>query len=193
LINEKYKKMIFEEITPVALPRFQSSVQCVNTTLKTPRKKMSANLRVGILYNKKYNMYYPIFASILLLLPTHAQNKAGEFVQKSETQFLSGNKPHASKLLTQFLRHLPTHHPEIEINRIRILSMRESEILKDLSERKKGGMACYCLQRAVWHNGGCVSLDSATKQQAMWISASANSPPLRQAAATLHTTTRHDL
>jgi hypothetical protein len=53
--------------------------------------------------------------------------------------------------------------------------------------RKKGGMAWHCLQRAVWHNGGCASLDNVTKQQVKWFVASAGSPPLRQAATTLAT------
>jgi hypothetical protein len=75
--------------------------------LKTPRKKMSANPPASILYNKKYNMRRPIFASILLLLPAHAQAKTGGFVQKSETQFPPESKPHAQKLLTQFLSICP--------------------------------------------------------------------------------------
>ena len=37
---------------PVALPSFQSRVHSVHTTLKTPRKKMSANPHAGILYRK---------------------------------------------------------------------------------------------------------------------------------------------
>jgi hypothetical protein len=78
---------------------------------RTARKWQQIPL-TSILYNKKYNMRRPIFASILLLLPTHAQDKTGGFVQKSETQFLPESKPHAQKLLTQSLRHLPTHHPE---------------------------------------------------------------------------------
>jgi len=43
-------------------------------------------------------------------------------------------------------------------------------------------MACYCLQQAVWLNGGYGSLENATKQQIIWLVASAGSPPLRQAA-----------
>jgi hypothetical protein len=38
------------------------------------------------------------------------------------------------------------------------------------------------VQQAVWHNGGCASSESATKQQIKWLVASAGSPPLRQAA-----------
>jgi len=57
---------------------------------------------------------------------------------------------------------LPTRHPflgkETGVERI------EKRILKVPAERGKSVMAFYCLQRAVWHNGGCVSLDSATKQ-----------------------------
>jgi len=83
---------------PVALPNFQSCVHSIHTTLKTPHKKMSANPRAGILYNKKYNMRHPIFSSIILLLLTHAQEKAREFVQKSETPFLPESIPHAQKL-----------------------------------------------------------------------------------------------
>jgi hypothetical protein len=103
------KVMNFEKISPVAFPSFQSRVHSVHTTLKTSRKKMSANPPASILYNKKYNMRHPIFASIILLLPTHAQDKAGGLVQKSVTQILPDSKPHALKLLTQFLRHLPAH------------------------------------------------------------------------------------
>ena len=46
-------------------------------------------------------------------------------------------------------------------------------------------MATYSVQQAVWHNGGCVSLENTTKQQVKWLVASAGSPPLRQAATTL--------
>jgi uncharacterized protein YjhX (UPF0386 family) len=53
------------------------------------------------------------------------------------------------------------------------------------SEKEKIVNGIYCLQRAVWHNGGCVSLDSVTKQQVKWLVASVGSPPLRQAASTL--------
>jgi predicted HTH transcriptional regulator len=48
-------------------------------------------------------------------------------------------------------------------------------------KEKKGGMAWHCLQRAVWHKGGCASLDSTTKQQVKWLVVSVCSPPLRQA------------
>ena len=82
----------FKKISPVALPSLQSSVHSVHTTLQPPRKKMLANLCTCILYNKKYNMRHQIFASIILLLPAHAQEKAGEFVQKSETPFLPGEQ-----------------------------------------------------------------------------------------------------
>jgi hypothetical protein len=175
-------QLTFKKISPVALLRFQSRVHSVHTTLKTTRKKMSANPCASILYGKKYNMRHPIFASIILLLPTHTQDKAGGFVQKSETQFLPESKPHAQKLLTQFLRHLPTHHPEIETNNKMIPKMTKSGILKDLPDRKKRGMACYSRQRAVWHNGGCTSLNSVAEQQVKWLVARVCSPPLRQAA-----------
>jgi hypothetical protein len=109
--------------------------------LKTPRKKMSANPPASILHNKKYNMRSPIFASILLPLPSHAQDNAEGLVQKSETQFLPECKPHAQKLLTQFLWHLPTHHPEIEnftrVSYDRLLSLK---MLKDdFSKFEKDG------------------------------------------------------
>jgi hypothetical protein len=175
----------FEKILPVALPSFQSRVHSVHTTLKTPRKKMSANPPASILYNKKYNMRRPIFASILLPLPTHAQDNAEVIAQKSETQFLPECKPHAQKLLTQFLRHLPTHHPEIEVNKTIKKKKKKSESLKNSPERKEARMAWHYIQRAVWHNGGCVSLDSTTRQQVKWLVASVCSPPLRQAAALL--------
>jgi len=57
--------------------------------------------------------------------------------------------------------------------------------LKVPAEKKEARMAWHCLQRAVWRNGGCNSLESATKQQVKWLVASAGSPPLRQAATTL--------
>jgi hypothetical protein len=90
-------------------------------------------------------MRRPIFASILLLLPTHAQDKAGRIFQKSKTQFLPESNPHAQKLLTQFLRHLLTHHPEIEVNSTIKSELTKSEILKDSSERKEARMAWHCL------------------------------------------------
>jgi carbon monoxide dehydrogenase subunit G len=40
-------------------------------------------------------------------------------------------------------------------------------------------------QQAVWRNGGCASLESATEQQVKRLVASVGSPPLRQAADTL--------
>jgi hypothetical protein len=125
---ENNRDLAKKDFLSVALPSFQSRVHSVHTTLKTPHKKMSANPRASILYRKSYNMRHPIFASILLLLPTHTQDRSGEFVQKSKTQFLPESKPHAQKLLTQFLGHLPTHHPEIEMNRVIIPSVEKSEI-----------------------------------------------------------------
>jgi len=47
------------------------------------------------------------------------------------------------------------------------------------------GKGSHCLQRAVWRNGGCGSLESTTKQQITRLVASTGSPPLRQAATTL--------
>jgi hypothetical protein len=102
-----------------------------SVALQTPHKKMSANPRAGILYRKNYNMRYPIFASIILLLPPHAQSKARGFFQKCKTQALSESKPHASKLLTQFLRHLPTHHPEIDMISTILPKLTKSLILKE--------------------------------------------------------------
>ena len=157
------QKLNVVKISPVALPSFQSRAHSVHTTLKTPRKKMSTNPRASILYDKKYNMRHPIFASILLLLPAHAQAKTGGFVQKSETQFLPESNPHAQKFLTQFLRHLPTHHPKIEPNSTIIPTITKSENSTISVERNYWGMAWHCLQRAVWRNGGCGSLESATK------------------------------
>jgi len=83
------------------------------------------------------------------------------------------------------LRHLPTHHPEVETNR-KIPTIIKSENSAISVERNYWGMAWHCLQRAVWRNGGCGSLESTTKQQVKWLVASAGSPPLRQAAATLN-------
>jgi hypothetical protein len=119
-----------EKITPVAFPSFQSRVHYVHTTLKTARKQMAA--------------------ATPLLLPTPAQENAGGFVQKSKTQNLPERKPHAQKLLTQFLRHLPTHHPEIEVNRITLPKMTESKVLQASVERKEARMAWHYIQRAVW-------------------------------------------
>jgi hypothetical protein len=150
---------INQKISPVALPSFQSSVHSVHTILKTPRKKMSVNPRASILYRRSYNMCRPIFASILLPLPAYAQSNAGGFAQKSETQFLLESQPHAQKLLTQFLRHLPTHHPEIDASRTITPSMEKSESWEETTERKEARMAWHYIQRAVWHNGGCASLD----------------------------------
>jgi len=158
------------EVSPVALPSLQSRVHSVHTILQTTRKKM-AN-------------------SILLLLLTHAQDKAREFVRKSKTLFLPDSKPHAQKLLPQFLRHLPTHHPEIETNS-KILTMIKSENSAISVERNYWGMAWHCLQRAVWRNGGCDSLDSTTKQQVKLLVASIGSPPLRKAATTLQAMPGH--
>jgi len=153
-----------EKILPVAFPSFQSRVHSVHTTLQTARKPMAAAIR--------------------LLLPTLAQDNAREFVRKSKTQFLPKSKPHAQKLLTQFLRHLPTHHPEIEtISKILTITKSENSVIS--VERYYWGMAWHCLQRAVWRNGGCGSLESTTKQRVKWLVASVGSPPLRQAAATL--------
>jgi hypothetical protein len=118
-------------------------------------------------------------------LPAHAQDNARGFVQKSKTKFLSESKPHAQKLLTQFLRHFPTHHPEIDMIMTALPKLTNSEILKNLPERKEARMARHYIQRAVWHNGGCASLDSTIEQQVKWLVASAGSPPLRQAATTL--------
>jgi hypothetical protein len=67
-----------KEFSPVALPRFQSRVHSVHTTLKTARK--------------------PMAIAIHLLLPTLAQKNAGEFVQKRKTSLLAKSKPHVQKL-----------------------------------------------------------------------------------------------
>ena len=67
----------------------------------------------------------------------------------------------------------------------------KNRILKIMTERKKARMAWHYIQRAVWHNGGCASLESVAKQQVMWLVASAGSPPLRQAATTLYVMAGH--
>jgi hypothetical protein len=118
-------QLTFEKLLPVALPSLQSRVHSVHTTSKTARKRMAA--------------------AIPLLLPTPAQEKIGGFVQKSETQFLPESKPHAQKLLMQFLRHFSIHRPEIEANSTVISKLKKSEILKDTAERKKGK----------WHDTAC--------------------------------------
>jgi hypothetical protein len=71
-----------------------------------------------------------------LLLLTQAQKNSEGLVQKSNTQFLPKSKPHAQKLLSQFLRHLPTHHPEIEINST-IIMLKEAENLKISFDKKR--------------------------------------------------------
>jgi len=126
-------QMIVRKVSLVALPSLQSRVHYVHTTLQTPRKSM-AN-------------------AIHLLLPTHAQDIAGGIAQKINTQLLLKIKPHAQKLLTQFLRHLPTHHPEVETNR-KMLTITKSEISAISVEGNYWGMAWHCLQRAAWRNGG---------------------------------------
>jgi hypothetical protein len=118
-----------KNLLPVALPSFQSRVHSVHTTLKTARKRTAT--------------------AVPLLLPTLAQEKAGVVIKKSETQNLLESKPHAQKLLTQFLRHLPTHHPDIETNNTIIPSMTKSEILKETAEREEARMAWHYIQRAV--------------------------------------------
>jgi len=40
------------------------------------------------------------------------------------------SKPHASKLLTQFLRHSPTHHPEIKEDRKIFFAMEKTLFLQ---------------------------------------------------------------
>jgi hypothetical protein len=90
-VAEVCPKMTFE-MYPVTFPSFQSRVHFVRTTLKTLRKKMSANSRACILYRKNYNMRHPIFASIILLLPALPQDSTGEFVRKSKTSFLQNNE-----------------------------------------------------------------------------------------------------
>jgi len=47
----------------------------------------------------------------------------------------------SQKLLTPFLRHLPTHHPEIEANSTIIPKWTKSEIFKNSSEMEKRGVA----------------------------------------------------
>jgi len=44
-----------------------------HTALHTARKKNAANPSQAYCTEKKYNMPHPIFAAILLLSPTHAQ------------------------------------------------------------------------------------------------------------------------
>ena len=56
-----------------SLSSFLMSGSHTRTTLKTARKTITANPHTSILYQKKYKMPYPIFAVILLPLPTHAQ------------------------------------------------------------------------------------------------------------------------
>jgi hypothetical protein len=53
------------------------------------------------------------------------------------------------------------------------------------AEKKEGKNERPVAERAVWHNSGCTSLDSATRQQVKWLVANAGSPPLRKAATTL--------
>jgi hypothetical protein len=161
--NKTSEQSMRKKISPVAFPSFQSRVHSVHTTLKTSRKKMSANPHAGILYRKSYNMRRPIFASILLPLPTHAQNNASGFAQKSENQFLPASKPHAQKLLRQFLRHLPTHHPEIEIITTMTASVEETEIWKETAERKEARMAWHYIQRAVLRDCGSNPADNSVQ------------------------------
>jgi hypothetical protein len=83
----------------------------------------------------------PKFAAIILLLPTHAQDNAGEIVQKRYTEFLLEIKPHAQKLLMQFLMHLPTHHPDIEKN-IKYFSVIKKHYFCSAIKKEKYGCLC---------------------------------------------------
>ena len=56
---------------------------------------------------------------------------------------------------------------------------------KEWLRRTVSWEGCYGVQRAVWRNGGCNSLENTIKQQVTWLVASVGSPPLRQAATTL--------
>ena len=55
-------------------------------------------------------------------------------------------------------------------------------IWKVTTDKKREKNGNHSAQQAVWHNGGCASLESTTKQQIKWLVASVGSPPLRQAA-----------
>jgi hypothetical protein len=54
-------------------PCLQCRIRYTHTVLQTARKKIVANPPTSILYKESYKMSNPIFATILLLLPTHAQ------------------------------------------------------------------------------------------------------------------------
>jgi hypothetical protein len=81
----------------------------------------------------------------------------------------------AKKWLTPLLGFGLTHAPD----RTQGLDRKSTVSLKMSRE------GSHSLQRAVWRNGGCASLDNVTEQQVKWLVASAGSPPLRQAATTL--------
>ena len=49
-------------------------------------------------------------------LPAHVQDKTGELFRKVKLSFYRKASFMSQKLLTQFLRHLPTHYSEIEAN-----------------------------------------------------------------------------
>ena len=40
------------------------------------------------------------------------------------------------------------------------------------AEKEEEANGRHCQQQAVWHNGGCALLESATKQQITWLVAS---------------------
>jgi hypothetical protein len=160
-----------KEHTSSRLPSFQSRVHSVHTTLKTACKPMASAIR--------------------LLLPTQAQEKTGGFVQKRKTPFLHERKPHAQKLLMQFLRHLPTHHPEIEVNSILLPKMKESEILQTSVERKEERMTSTASNERFHASGGVCPLTVLWEFGSLTPAGTFVIPRLREAATPLHATAGH--
>ena len=70
---------------------FLMSCSQVRTTLKTAQQENSGKYPASILYKKSYKMSYPIFATIILPLPTHAQKSNP--AMHSNTRYLCDYKP----------------------------------------------------------------------------------------------------
>ena len=79
------------EITTPSLPKLEMSCSQTHTTFLTARKTITANPHTSILYKESYKMSHPIFAAIILPLPTHAQKSNPATF--SNTRYLCNNKP----------------------------------------------------------------------------------------------------
>jgi hypothetical protein len=71
--------------------KFAISCSHTRTILQTARQENSGKSTASILYRKIYKMPYPIFAAIILPLPTHAQGSNPTML--SNTRYLYDYKP----------------------------------------------------------------------------------------------------